>query len=219
MPLYTGDYLRDTRGLSMSEHGAYLLLLTFSWDSKGPVPLDERECAGICNARSGDELEAVRRVLNRFFVRMDDGWYNPRMQKEVERAEAISRARSVAGRKGFQAIAKQLPGKSPASASTPTPTLTPTTITREKPLARAERSPAELTVVESLPLRDGTQFPVRRFEVQEFESAYPQVDIPATLREMRAWLIANPDRRKTRRGCLRFVNHWLANEQRRLVEV
>jgi uncharacterized protein YdaU (DUF1376 family) len=116
MPVYTGDYLRDTRHLSMSEHGCYFLLLTFCWDARGPLPLDERKVSGICNARSNDEIEAMRRVLNEFFVRMDDGWYNRRMQREVERADALSRVRSESGRKGYEAKAKHLPSTSQASA-------------------------------------------------------------------------------------------------------
>jgi uncharacterized phage protein (TIGR02220 family) len=125
LALYTGDYLRDTRHLSCSEHGIYLLLLMHCWDSRGPVPLDERKQCGICGARSGDEIEALRRVLNEFFVQMDDGWYNSRMQREVERSQAISAARSDAGFKGYQAKAKQLPSKRQATATTPPPPLTP----------------------------------------------------------------------------------------------
>lgn len=122
LPLYTGDYIRDTRHLTPLRHGVYLLALMHCWDSKGPMPLDEQECAGICNCRSADEIEAMRYVLGRFFVRMDDGHYNERMQKEVERSENISSARADAGRKGYEARAKQLLSKSKASASTPTPT-------------------------------------------------------------------------------------------------
>lgn len=97
MALYTGDYLRDTRHLSMAEHGCYLLLLMHCWDQRGPLPKDERKLIGICNARSSDEIEAMRRVVSEFFVEMTDGLYNPRMQKEIERAEAISGKRRVAG--------------------------------------------------------------------------------------------------------------------------
>jgi uncharacterized protein YdaU (DUF1376 family) len=86
------------------------------WDQKGPAPLDERKLMGICNARSTDEIEAMRRVLAEFFIRMDDGHYNARMQTEVERSEALSRARSDAGRKGYEAKAKHLPSKCQASA-------------------------------------------------------------------------------------------------------
>jgi uncharacterized protein YdaU (DUF1376 family) len=97
MPVYTGDYLRDTQHLSCSEHGIFLKLLMYCWDQKGPAPIDERRLCGIVNARSGDEIEAMRRVLAEFFIRMEDGYYNKRMQTEVERASSISIARSAAG--------------------------------------------------------------------------------------------------------------------------
>lgn len=156
LPFYTGDYLRDTRHLSPLKHGIYLLLLMHCWDQKGPLPLDEQECSGIANCRSSDEIEALRYVLDKYFVRMEDGHYNARMQKEVERAEALSHARSEAGRRGYQAKAKQLPSKSQAIAKqvplpphlhhTPTPTPTPieqgASAPRVKtPDAKARRTP------------------------------------------------------------------------------
>ncbi len=140
LPLYTGDYRRDTQHLTPARHGIYLLLLFHCWDTRGPVPLDEQECAGIANCRSADEIEALRYILSRFFVKMDDGHYNERMQREIERAEVISGARSTAGRKGYeakaQAIAKQVLSNCQASATTPTPTLTSTpTSTKSKALS------------------------------------------------------------------------------------
>lgn len=103
LTLYTGDYLRDTRHLTPLKHGIYLLALMHCWDSKGPMPLDEQECAGICNCRSADEIEALRYVLNRYFVRMDDGIYNKRMAEEVARAEMTSMGRRAGGLKSAQA--------------------------------------------------------------------------------------------------------------------
>ena len=81
MPLFARDYLRDTRHLSPLRHGVYLLALMHCWDSKGPMPLDEQEAAGICNCRSNDEIEALRYVMARFFTRMADGHYNKRMAR------------------------------------------------------------------------------------------------------------------------------------------
>jgi len=100
MPLFTGDYRRDTQHLSMMEHGAYLLLLAHCWDEKGPIPLDERRIFGICNARSNEEMGAVRHVLAEFFTRMEDGHYNRRIMREIERSEAINGKRREAGRLG-----------------------------------------------------------------------------------------------------------------------
>ncbi len=108
MPFYTGDYRRDTQHLSMMEHGAYMLMLAHCWDLRGPLPLDERRVFGICNARSNEEMGAVRHILAEFFTRMDDGHYNRRIQLEIERADALSSKRSSAGRKGYDAKAKLL---------------------------------------------------------------------------------------------------------------
>lgn len=131
LPLFTGDYIRDTRHLTPMRHGVFLLALMYCWDSKGPMPLDEQECAGICNCRSADEVDALRYVLGKYFVRMVDGHYNRRMALEVEKSEAISGARSNAGKLGALAKAKHLPSKSQASAKqvplspSPSPSLTP----------------------------------------------------------------------------------------------
>jgi len=97
MPFYTGDYLRDTRHLSPMKHGVYILALTHCWDSRGPMPLDEQECSGICNCRSADEVDALRYILDRYFVRMDDGHYNKRIAEEVARCERLSKTFSDAG--------------------------------------------------------------------------------------------------------------------------
>lgn len=70
-------------------------------------------------------------------------------------------------------------------------------------------------VVEKLPLREGGEFEVFEKLVRDLEPLYPNVDVPATLREMRAWLLLNKDRRKTRRGITRFIGNWLQSEQER----
>jgi len=148
MSLYTGDYLRDTRHLSPLRHGVYLLLLMYCWDTRGPLPFDEQEIAGVANCRSSDEIEALRYVLLRYFERMEDGYYNQRIQREIERANALSSKRSIAGTKGFQAKAKQLLSNSQARASTPTPTLSPTPTTTK---VKSEKRPASPSAASRLP--------------------------------------------------------------------
>ena len=163
LPLYTGDYLRDTQHLTCSEHGIYIKLLMHCWDQRGPAPLDERKLCGIVNARSGDELEALRRVLAEFFVRMEDGHYNHRMQREIERCAAISVKREDAGRRGAnermrrwreaQVSAKQVPSNCQANAKqvtlSPSPSLTSihTTEVVERGVQRGEIAPARKRAV------------------------------------------------------------------------
>jgi uncharacterized protein YdaU (DUF1376 family) len=150
MPFYTGDYSRDTPHLSMSEHGAYFKLLMFCWDQKGPAPLDERKLMGICNARSTDEIEAMRRVLVEFFIRMDDGYYNKRMAEEVARADKISANNSAAGKKSAEIRSKVREAtrveralndrQTTVGTLTPTLTLTTTTTTKKEKTTRAPRA-------------------------------------------------------------------------------
>jgi uncharacterized protein YdaU (DUF1376 family) len=40
MPIYWGDYLRDTRHFNTEQHGAYLLLIAHYWQN-GSLPTDE----------------------------------------------------------------------------------------------------------------------------------------------------------------------------------
>ena len=46
MPLYVGDYLRDTRDLNTLQHGAYLLLIMHYWQHDA-LPSDDARLAAI----------------------------------------------------------------------------------------------------------------------------------------------------------------------------
>ncbi len=64
-----------------------------------------------------------------------------------------------------------------------------------------------------IPLNDATEFAVPLPLVTEWESLFPDVDIPNTLRQIRAWNLANPTRRKTKTGIVKHITNWLAKEQ------
>jgi hypothetical protein len=57
------------------------------------------------------------------------------------------------------------------------------------------------------------EYPVTELQIEEFVELYPAVDVRQELRSMRGWSIANPSRRKTYAGMLKFVNRWLSREQ------
>jgi len=64
-------------------------------------------------------------------------------------------------------------------------------------------------------LNDKTYHIVTKDDVKHWEELYPNVNILQELKKMQGWSEANPNRRKTRRGVLRFINNWLAREQDR----
>jgi hypothetical protein len=66
-----------------------------------------------------------------------------------------------------------------------------------------------------LPANDGSEYGVSAAQVAGWSAAYPGVDVPAELRRIREWLLANPARRKTSRGMAKFANSWLSRQQDR----
>ena len=159
MPFFTGDYYRDTRHLSMLQHGAYRQLLDHCWDQRGPLPLDIERCYRICCAVSKEEQEAVRGIVSEFFILLDDGHYNKRIQQEIERANVLSGKRSGAARERWKArdslvdiaahnaSAMQVHSKSIACAPSPSPSPSPTSEDQEI-------SPHEYMEARSRPLDD-----------------------------------------------------------------
>lgn len=65
----------------------------------------------------------------------------------------------------------------------------------------------------ALPLTGGEEHQVTQKQVDQFAALYPAVDIMQELRNMKGWLISNPERRKTKSGINRFINRWLAKAQ------
>lgn len=67
----------------------------------------------------------------------------------------------------------------------------------------------------AIPLADGSEYAVTDTELAEFRAAYPRVDVVGEIRKARAWAMANPQNRKTRRGTPKFINGWLGRATER----
>ncbi len=67
----------------------------------------------------------------------------------------------------------------------------------------------------TLPLNTGEEYPISGEMLVELSGLYPAVDVMQQLRNMRGWLLANLDKRKTKRGINRFVANWLSRVQDR----
>ena len=73
--------------------------------------------------------------------------------------------------------------------------------------------PSDSTPAALIPLVDGQEAAFTQAKVDDWARAYPAVDVAQQLRQMRAWCIANPTRRKTAKGVEAFVVGWLTKEQ------
>lgn len=66
-----------------------------------------------------------------------------------------------------------------------------------------------------IPLINGSEHAITQTDVDEWERAFPGVDVVAQLLQARLWCRDNPTRRKTSRGVRKFLTGWLSREQDR----
>jgi hypothetical protein len=66
-------------------------------------------------------------------------------------------------------------------------------------------------------LKDGTFFTPTQDQMDFWGMEFPNVPTYEELRSMSAWCVANVNKRKTKRGILRFINGWLTKEQKEVL--
>lgn len=114
MPMFWGDYLRDTGHLSPAEHGAYLMLIAHQWTTAKPLPDSDTMLARIAKM-TAREWRSARQVIEPFFQVRDGEWVQKRVAEELVKARETYDRRRAAGKLGGRP-SKQKAGESPALA-------------------------------------------------------------------------------------------------------
>lgn len=99
MKMYIADYLGDTHHLTALEHGAYLLLLMGMWRAGGSLPASDDNLAKLARC-TAPEWAAVKGSVLPFFIRSRARLTHKRIAREMAKYDAISDARSEAGKRG-----------------------------------------------------------------------------------------------------------------------
>ena len=95
MPMYWGDYLRDTRDLTTIQHGAYLLLIAHYWQHH-ELPVNEKQLAAIV----GLSVLKWRAIQGPIAAKFSEGWKHKRIDRELSETERRINQRVIAGRAG-----------------------------------------------------------------------------------------------------------------------
>ena len=86
-------------------------------------------------------------------------------------------------------------------------------------LSPVSKMDTETVEVEPVPsgykiiLLDKSFYEIPLEKLNFWKESYPAVDVEQEIRNMEAWADANPTRRKTRNGVVRFITNWLKREQ------
>ncbi len=102
MPMYWGDYARDTGNLNATGHGAYLMLIKHYWCSGEPLANDDDELWRTACCDSLKEWQKLRPKIVKLFVVDGSVLRHKRIDQELAKASAIAEAKADAGRRGAQ---------------------------------------------------------------------------------------------------------------------
>jgi len=84
---YIGDYQRDTGHLSVTEHGAFRLMLDVYYATEKPLPTDRKALYRLLRAESAADRAAIDSVAVQFWIQTPAGLVNQRADSEIEKAE------------------------------------------------------------------------------------------------------------------------------------
>jgi len=90
------DYHYATRHFNFIEHGAYLHLMTLFYETEKPLPKSIDELAKLCMTRSEEEINAIKRILENFFVETEDGYVQKRAATELEKYKSNNGKKAMA---------------------------------------------------------------------------------------------------------------------------
>jgi uncharacterized protein YdaU (DUF1376 family) len=100
-PRYPGDWARDTAHLSLTEQGAYVVLLDTYYATERPLPASIDALCRIARAISDIERDAVQAIADQYFPVCPDGLrHNARADREIDIALPKIASARLNGRKG-----------------------------------------------------------------------------------------------------------------------
>lgn len=176
MPLYPGDYLRDTTRLTTEQHGAYLLLIMDYW-TNGPPPDNDVILAQITRMPL-DAWSNASSTIRAFFEHQDGVLIHHRINKEIEAAK-VKKADAVAKATRAAEIRWQKDASSNASSNnqamleqcpSPSPTESPS-----KTKAKSKSEAPESNQAESKPLQPASPAAPKKTALTTDETALQAV--------------------------------------------
>ncbi|MBB4342125.1 YdaU family protein [Rhizobium leguminosarum] len=220
---FPSDWLGGTRGMSAVETGIYITLIATMYERGEPIVEDHSRLARLCGASNSAFKKALETLLDEGkIIRTSSGLWNDRVEKEQvylsEKSEVGSRAANARWNKNNNENngsehADALPTQSPGNANQKPDTRDISSSLRSEDSPEPKKSAPAVRAVIELPATSNDLVSITDADIDEWRNAFPAVDVIQQLRSMRQWLIANPTRRKTKRGMRKFVVQWLAKRQ------
>ena len=181
---HVGDFAAHTSHLYPMEELAYRRMLDQYYLSESPLPADPERVARLIGMR--DQTAMVSEILSEFFLKSEDGWSNKRADAEIATYQAKASRAKAANASRWSEKASELVLK---SESDQIPTNNQEPVTKKNIKKKVER-------VSNLPDEEW---------LASLPSQFDWIDLQTQFKKMDAWLSVNPQRQKTRK----FIVAWL----------
>lgn len=111
---FIGDYSRSTGDLSITEHGAYRLMLDHFYGSGKPLPSDKKALYRLLRAENDSDKRAIDTVALRFWKPLPEGletiyeWVNLRLDEDKDRYNRVAAGWTDCGLINIRALSEIL---------------------------------------------------------------------------------------------------------------
>ena len=216
---HIGDFNSATRHLTRLERSIYRDLIDLYYDKEKPLASDIDRLARVIIARSKDEIEALKCVLNEFFILDNDFYHHERCDYEIEIYKRKADTARANGRKGGRPRNQeitQLVNLENQEESESKANQEPRTKNQE---LKKEKECSEQTSVCTKPalvsilLKSGKTADFNIDQITETAKSFPRLSVDVVRNELlkcALWNKDNPKRRKTEAGIGRHISSWLS---------
>jgi uncharacterized protein YdaU (DUF1376 family) len=195
-PFHLGDYVSRTQHLSLLEDLCYRRLIDRYYLTEDMLPLEIGTIARLIGMR--DHIDIVNDIVSEFFVKTDEGYFHARCHEEINKyRQKADRARVLADKRWHGQSDDTISDTTSHTISSATNTITNTNtnVLDEKKNSAAPAKPKRPRT-NNIPDEDW---------IESLKLTYHWVDIDNEMRKIDAWVSVNPQRQKTRR----FIINWL----------
>lgn len=212
MPLYLGDFFKDTISLTPDERSFYLMTLVYLWTLKGEASLEDLR---VATGYSRTIFEKKFKKISKFFEKKDDLFSQKRLSielaKAIKNSETNSKSALLRWRGNANASANVLHLDMQKACSSPSPSSSTVLLQSNNSLFSSLPSVESKEQYEEKVSTWKRQLVENHTVHSQYVKAFPGVDILLELENASLWLTNNFSRKK--KNFNRFFQNWCSRKQ------
>jgi uncharacterized protein YdaU (DUF1376 family) len=205
--MYAADIYMDTNEWSAEAFGIYNRLLNHQWVN-GSIPKDIKTLAQISFIGIKTMSKRWPEMASKFEFDETNRGRNKRLEETRQKQiQYIEKQRE----KGKVRAGKMWDGHIAAATTSAKKRLQPNVQPKDSPSSSSSTSSNNKTIISKIVFEDGNFKTIPDALMNKWREVAPGINIPAELKKAELWLLANPEKRRSRWGA--FLSTWMVRAQ------